>query len=137
MTAKQSKTVSGSVFLSHSFEDKDFAERLAKRLRRFGVTVFDPGQDISAGEDWQKRILAAIRSASTVVFVIPSREGVGKNALMELGAARALGKRIVPVSPTTSRLGNAGFARVIADTAVIDASKTSENDWADALALAS
>jgi hypothetical protein len=131
-TAKNQK-----VFLSYSWEDRPFAEKLSKILTANGAKVIDPANDVPAGSNIQDIILKAVRDSSSMIFVVPQQEGAGKGALAELGAARALGKRILAVSPNSSRLHNSGFARIITESAVVDASRISDLELADALQMAS
>ncbi len=126
--------VGSRVFISHAHEDELFANRLARLLEGDGYSVFS---DISPepGGDWASAIIDGLRSADVVVFVVPAREGGGKNALAELGAAKAMGKRIVPVLPDTSRSWNADVARIVSHSAVVDASRFSDETLVGALAL--
>ena len=136
--SKPSRTSKGQkVFLSYSWEDRPFAEKLSRILTENGAKVMNPANDIPAGSKIQDAILKAVKNSSSMIFVIPQQEGAGKHALVELGAARALGKRILAVSPNSSRLHNSGFARVITENAVVDASRISDLQLADALQMAS
>jgi len=112
------------VFLSHSWDDAPFAAKLRQALDRAGAVPFDPIE--GPGEDWTADLKTRLDAADLVVFVVPPREGAGKNALMELGAARVLGKKIIAVVPMKGRWHNADFARLISDLGVLDASEMPE-----------
>jgi nucleoside 2-deoxyribosyltransferase len=122
------------LFLSYGGDDADFAQRLAARLRHKGIETFDGRVDVAAGTDWSDAVLRALEESDKLVFIVPSREGSGKNALVELGAARALGKPILAVMPDGSRAWNSEVARAISNSAVLDASRVDDRNLVDALA---
>ncbi|PWV97230.1 TIR domain-containing protein [Hoeflea marina] len=133
----QSRFPDKGYFLSYSHADRAFAHHISKLLRQRGLAVIDWESAIEHGADSQDTIFRDLENARSMIFIVPAREGDGKNALAELGAARALGKHIVAVMPDSSRASNAGFARRLTDSAVIDASTMREDALIDALALAS
>ena len=104
------------VFLSYAVEDRAFADRLARALAAEGARTFDPLRDLPGGTDISSAILRSLRRADLVVFVVPRFEGQGKAALAELGAARAIGKRIVSVLPDTTRAANSDVATALSET---------------------
>ncbi|HMQ58665.1 MAG TPA: toll/interleukin-1 receptor domain-containing protein [Rhizobiaceae bacterium] len=124
-----------SVFIAYAREDADFAARLAIQLRRHVYSAFDSASRIRSGEGWQDVILDELRNAGHFVFVLPAREGAGKNALAELGATRALRKRKAAVTPVSNRLWISDFARLISDSVVVTASQVPEESPVDALTL--
>src|SRR5262249_59763516 len=83
------------------------------------VEVWDP-VSVTAGEKFQDSIEDALKQADVFVYVIREREGSGKWSLFELGAAKALGKRIVAVLPDTGRIANSAVAARLADRLVVD-----------------
>ena len=115
------------VFVSHANSDHVFASRIAKALSNAGVKALGQIEVGTRTEGWDEAILADIRSSDILVFVVPEREGAGKNALAELGAAYALGKPIVGVVPNASRYHNAEVARMLSRTAVVDASTMADD----------
>ncbi|MGH6924344.1 MAG: toll/interleukin-1 receptor domain-containing protein [Propylenella sp.] len=110
------------VFLSYASSDSRFASRLAEALSASGVDARLDTEAVEPGGNLEESILSVLRESDIVVFVVPEREGAGKWALAELGAARALGKRIVAVVPEASRYHNSDVARILSGSAVIDAS---------------
>ncbi len=118
------------VFLSYAAEDKTFADRLSKALASHGASVFDPAEDLASGADVSGAIIKFLRRSDLVVFVVPRFEGQGKNALAELGAARAMGKRIVSVLPDRTRAANSDVAMALSETHYLDAGRDL-SDWAD------
>jgi TIR domain len=107
------------IFLSYSLDDREFAERLRAAMNEENVEVWDP-VSVSAGDKFQDSIDDALKQADVFVYVIPEREGSGKWSLFELGAAKALGKRIVAVLPDTGRIANSAVAAKLADRLVVD-----------------
>jgi hypothetical protein len=122
------------VFLSFGKDDAEFARGLASRLKHAGVVTTDGSADVAPGTERSSAILRALEKSDKVVFVVPSREGNGKNALVELGAARALGKPILAVMPDSTRAWNSEIARAVSNSAVLDASRIDERNLIDALA---
>jgi len=122
------------LFISYSRDDAPFAEHLAQQLKIEGFHTLDAQSSIKPGVRWDNAVLKALKSADRVVFVVPSREGGGKNALAELGAARAMGKDIVAVMPDSSRAWNSNVARTVSDNVIVDASRFDDHDLIHALA---
>ena len=125
-----------AVFLAHSASDRDFASRLTKALVASGADIWTD-EELAPGQDAEEAVLAGLRRSNVVVFVVPEREGAGKNALAELGAAFALGKRIVAVAPNSARLHNADVGRLLSRSAVVDASALPEKDLVNAIMMPS
>lgn len=121
------------VFLAYARSDQGFATRLTRALTRRGAQSLDVAADLQPGDDIEEALLSDLRASDIVVFVIPEREGAGKNALAELGAAYALGKRIVAVAPDTARFHNAEVARLLSGSAIVDASAIPEEALVNAI----
>lgn len=97
------------IFLSYAPADTAFAKHLGEELVAHGAVVADAETFLAHGEAWDEAVIAAIRNADSLVVVVPEKEGQGKNALMELGMARSLNKRIFIVSPDHGRLHDNPF----------------------------
>jgi hypothetical protein len=117
------------VFLSYANEDRTFAARLKQALSAHGAETLDPGDDLRPGKDWSAAILKSLKRADLLVFVVPRYEGQGKSALVELGAAKAMGKRIVSVLPDRARAANTDVAMALGDTHYVGDDRDI-NDWA-------
>lgn len=109
------------VFLSHAMEDRKFVTELGKALMARGAETFVDYENVRPGDDISATILAQLQRSDLVVFVVPRYEGQGKNALFELGAARALGKPIVAVLPEGVRRANSDVASALGRTLLLDA----------------
>jgi hypothetical protein len=88
------------VFLSYARGDRALAKVLGERMRALGADVFDD-ETILPGDNWQKALRDALEAADAVVYLAPNPGTAESNfAFFEVGAARALGKRIIPILPT-------------------------------------
>ncbi|MBZ0227362.1 MAG: toll/interleukin-1 receptor domain-containing protein [Bauldia sp.] len=110
------------IFLSYASSDKVFASKLRRALTDRGAEAFDPHKDLRPGEDASTFILNRLKWSDLLIFVVPRYEGQGKSALVELGAAKALGKRIVSVLPDRLRAANSDVASALGATYFLDAS---------------
>jgi hypothetical protein len=123
------------IFLSYAKADAAFAASISKELTKAGARPFDAAglEGIKPGEDFFKRIRAELESSDMVVFVVPSQEGEGRWALAEIGAARALDKRILAILPDRARYSNAAFLRSLTDRPMVDATGLSPSSLADTI----
>lgn len=112
------------------------AERLTRILGKAGLKVFDSSCDLQSGKRWDDQIIRAIKKSDAVVFVVPEREGEGKLALFEVGAARALGKQIVTVLPDPMRYPNQEVGSSLSQSSVIDASRMTDELLGSSIASA-
>jgi nucleoside 2-deoxyribosyltransferase len=124
------------VFMSYARDDEAVAERLRRVLNQAGYAVLDPNALIAYGENFADAVLAAVRESDALVFVVPQREGLGKWALFEAGAAKALGKQIIAVLPDPVRYANGSIGSDLSGTALIDASRLSDAALASSIASA-
>lgn len=113
------------IFLSYASGDREFVAKLNRALTARGAATFDPHKDLNPGEDLSASIIGRLKQTDMLVFVVPRFEGQGKSALVELGAAKALGKRIVAVLPDRARAANSDVASALGHTYFLDA--TNEN----------
>ncbi len=86
------------VFVSHGWADRWVAEQLARRLRdACGADTFIDVFDIEKGDDFETRIFGELRRCRELVVLL-TPWSVNRNWVwVEIGAARALDLRIVPV----------------------------------------
>ena len=119
------------LFISHAHSDRKYVAELQAALRDKGFDVFLDADCLTAGEDFGEKILSGIRNAELVLFVVPKESGEGKNALFEVGAAKALGKKIFAVMPHGRASGARDVALGLADFIVLDTSATEPDSVAD------
>jgi hypothetical protein len=86
------------VFVSHGWADRWVAEQLSRRIRDdCGAEIFVDVFDIAKGDDFEQRIFGELRR-SQELLVILTPWSVDRNWVwVEIGAARALDLRIVPI----------------------------------------
>lgn len=97
MMQKQEAKLTTRVFLSYSSEDAWYARTLLNRLAKHpNVSVFET-QSLSAGENWQHKLRQELVRCSIFLVVLSTRSVKSPWVLYELGAAWALGKRIIGV----------------------------------------
>lgn len=89
-----------------------------------------------AFEDILDPVVDEVGRADLLVFMVPEREGEGRNALMELGMARANGKPIVPVVLDATRVANSDVATSPSRIPYIDASRLEPGDIGRAIMAA-
>ena len=58
------------VFLSHSSQDRPFAQRLVRVLRRHGIPVWYSDTNIKGGQQWHDEIGAALKRCDWLVLVL-------------------------------------------------------------------
>ena len=85
------------VFISHSAKDADWARSFAHALKQRGVTVWFDEFDVQPGESWSDAIEAGLRSSDVLVPLLDGGSSSTRNFFFELGAAIAMGKRVVPI----------------------------------------
>jgi hypothetical protein len=109
------------VFISYSADDRKFADALREALTSHHTQVLDPAV-MDPGENPIDFMEQTLRSSDVFVYVIPEKEGSGKSSLIELGAAKALGKKIVAVLQDSGRVANSEVAAKLADSLLLDQS---------------
>jgi hypothetical protein len=85
------------VFLSYSSNDEAWAREFQSDLDREGLSTFRASRSIAAGADWDAEIWEAIRHCNIFVPLLTPSALAGDWTQFELGAARGLRKKVVPV----------------------------------------
>ncbi|MEQ1694993.1 MAG: toll/interleukin-1 receptor domain-containing protein [Hyphomicrobiaceae bacterium] len=89
------------VFMSYARADTAFADEIVNGLEYDGgFQVLIDRHDVHEGEEWKKRLGALIVAADTVVFVLSPKSAASPICRWEIGHARELSKRIIPVQAT-------------------------------------
>jgi hypothetical protein len=87
-------------FISYAKDDERFASALRSCVEDHGVSVFDAARDISPGERFADKLHRAIEGSDVLILVVPKLGASQANtAIFEAGAAKALGKTVLAVSP--------------------------------------
>jgi hypothetical protein len=85
-----------SVFESYSRTDEKMATQIAADLTEIGLDVWRD-QRLSGGQEWWDTILASIRAADVILFVVSENSLDSVPCNRELDYAFALGKPVLPV----------------------------------------
>ncbi|WP_295387992.1 toll/interleukin-1 receptor domain-containing protein [uncultured Thiodictyon sp.] len=85
------------VFLAYSSKDRAWVEQFVSSLKASGVNSWFDIADIPLGEPWEQRLEDALRHSRTLVIILTPNSIRNRWTLVELGAALADGKRIIPV----------------------------------------
>jgi WD40 repeat protein len=89
---------SGTIFLSYSRKNRDFAKALYAKLQSMGFSLWRDVHDIEAGaDDWWQSIQKAIQACETVILCMSLPALKSPVVGDEWFYARTLGKRIIPI----------------------------------------
>ena len=84
-------------FICYARQDKAFAHKLAKDLRRNGVSIWMDVLDIPAGVRWDRAVEKALRKAERLLVILSPEAVESENVQDELALAFDRKKPIVPV----------------------------------------
>lgn len=88
------------VFLSYSQRDALLARNIADGLRREGLTVWAPGEEILPGDNWADRVSQALKECDAMVALLTVNTPPSSNVQWEIGYAlgnKAYSHRVIPV----------------------------------------
>lgn len=92
------KSVSYRTFISHGWTDKWVAEQIAHRLKHdCAVESFLDVFDIEKGDDFEQRIFSEMPKCDELIALLTPWSADRNWVWIEIGAARALGLRVVAV----------------------------------------
>jgi hypothetical protein len=120
-----------SLFISYAQTGSEYAKKLTQALRGKGFDVFRDDETLIAGDNYADAILDVLKNAELVVFVVPKENGEGKNALYEVGAAKAMGKKIFAIMLHGRASAGQDVAIGLADLIFLDVSDTQPDKIAD------
>jgi hypothetical protein len=120
-----------NLFISYARTDLDYARELTQALKSKGFDVFRDEDTLASGENYADAVLDALKNAELIVFVVPKESGEGKNALYEVGAAKALGKKIFAIMPHGRGSAGRDVAMGLADLIFLDGSEINPGRVAD------
>lgn len=84
------------VFISYKREDRRYVNELEKRIQKAGLATWTD-KEISAGENWETAIDAAIQDAFALVLVMTPKARASEYVTYEWSYAMGLGVTIIPV----------------------------------------
>ncbi|MGA2865842.1 MAG: toll/interleukin-1 receptor domain-containing protein [Verrucomicrobiota bacterium] len=88
------------VFLSYSAGDASLARKIASGLRREGLAVWLPEEEILPGDNWAERISQALNECDAMVALLTQDTPKSGNVQWDIGYAlgnKAYRHRVVPV----------------------------------------
>jgi hypothetical protein len=88
-----------NVFISHSLEDQPLVERIERTLKFGGRVRVLTDRNLSAGQDWRMALRHALEETDVFIVIGSPAAASSNSVLHELGAAWALDKPIVIVTP--------------------------------------
>lgn len=86
-----------NVFISYAHSDADEARSLVKALHESKVVGWLDNADIAAGEAISSAVRDALKRSTAVIVLLSPRALHSEWVQFEIGAAEALGKKIIPV----------------------------------------
>jgi hypothetical protein len=85
------------VFISHSSQDKWVARKISEDLNRAGIETFLDEKDIVTGESIDETISQHLVESDELLIIISPASLTSQWVFLEIGGAKALGKRLVPI----------------------------------------
>jgi TIR domain len=85
------------VFISHSSIDTWVARQLARYIEDLGASTFLDEADIEYGDDFEERILEAIRTSQELLVLLTPWALKRPYIWLEIGAIWGLGRRVIGV----------------------------------------
>jgi hypothetical protein len=85
------------IFISHSSHDKWIARRISQDLEALGVTTFLDEKDIETGDSIDDSIQEHLKECDEIVMLLSPSALDSHWVLLEIGGARVLGMRLVPI----------------------------------------
>ncbi|HEV7747163.1 MAG TPA: toll/interleukin-1 receptor domain-containing protein [Pyrinomonadaceae bacterium] len=85
------------IFISHSSHDKWVARQISERLVALGHETFLDEKDLRTGESIDSKIQKHLKTSDDVLLLISPQSLKSQWVFIELGAAQALGKNIIPI----------------------------------------
>lgn len=85
------------IFISHSKEDKETAEKVVEFLEAEKLKCWITPRDIKAGAHWTEEIVTAIEKCDAVILILSGHSNASPHVRREIEQAVTLCKRIVPL----------------------------------------
>lgn len=86
-----------AVFISHSSKESWIARQMAKEVKARGAVPWVDVNDIQGGDDFQERIIEAIRNCTEAIVLVSPSSVSSQWVSFEIGAVAVQGKRATPV----------------------------------------
>lgn len=92
--------MSVDVFISHASEDEEWASKLARQLKRFGLKAWDPSADIAPGDNWALEIGRALEKSGAMIVLLSPASAKSASVKHEIEYAitsKRFRERLIPV----------------------------------------
>ncbi|ETR65325.1 MAG: hypothetical protein OMM_14427 [Candidatus Magnetoglobus multicellularis str. Araruama] len=86
-----------NIFISHSSIDTWVARQISVHIEKFGITTFLDEADIEYGDDFEDKILEAVRSSQELLVLLTPWGLKRPYIWLEIGAIWGLGRRVIGV----------------------------------------
>lgn len=90
------------MFVSYSAKDAEWVRKSVDALRERGLSVWYAPSGLKPGTDFPTQVREALKGSSIVLLFLSPHSIQSNWAAFEVGMALALGKRIVPITRSTS-----------------------------------
>lgn len=97
LVPRSAKDLSMKIFISHSSRDRWIARRISQDLVALGATTFLDEKDIETGASIDDEIGKHLRECDELLLLLSPSALQSHWVLIEVGGAKALGKRLVPI----------------------------------------
>lgn len=95
-----------NVFVSYNSRDGELAESISAALKKRQHRVVSDRNLLGASDDWRIKLARALEACDAVVSLITENSVVAPYPMSEIGAARALRKKLIPVLIGTVQVPN-------------------------------
>jgi hypothetical protein len=85
------------VFISHASTDTWVARQIARHIERLGASTFLAEADVEYGDDFEERILEAVRGSHELLVLLTPWALQRPYIWLEIGAMWGLGRRVIGV----------------------------------------
>jgi hypothetical protein len=85
------------IFISHSSRDKWIAGKIAKDIEAFSIETFLDEKDLEVGDDLDDIVDVHLQTCDELLILLSPSSVASPWVLVEIGGAKALGKRIAPI----------------------------------------
>lgn len=88
---------SGSIFVSYSRKDLNFAMRLTTELKKLGANIWIDQSGIGLGDNWDTSIEDALDAANILLLLVSKTSSASQNVQDEVSWAKNTDKKIIPL----------------------------------------
>ncbi len=85
------------IFICHSSHDKWVAKQVSKQLKELGFNTFLDEKNIATGDSIDDSIQGQLKDCYELLIIVSQSSLKSHWVFVEIGGAKALGKRIVPI----------------------------------------